>query len=85
VVYPIARGLAPVWTLALAVVVVGASPSAGEVAGVLVVGAGISFVRGAAGGRGAALGLVIAAAIGGYTLVDRYGIRRAEATSYYSS
>jgi drug/metabolite transporter (DMT)-like permease len=82
VVYPIARGLAPVWTLALAVVAVGASPSAGEAAGVLVVGAGILLVRGAVGGRGAALGLVIAATIGGYTLVDRYGIRHAEATSY---
>lgn len=82
VVYPVARGFAPVWTLMLAVAVVGASPSVGEVAGVLVVAAGILLVRGATGGRGAALGFVIAATIGGYTLVDRYGVRHADAASY---
>ena len=82
VVYPVARGFAPVWTLVLAVVVVGAAPSAAEVAGVLVVAAGILLVRGVAGGRGVAVGLLIAATIGGYTLVDRYGIRHADAPSY---
>src|SRR5947208_14823488 len=82
VVYPVARGLAPVWALVFAVVVVSASPSAAEVAGVLVVALGILFVRGAGGSRGAALGVVIAAAIGGYTVVDRYGIRHADAVSY---
>ena len=82
VVYPVARGFAPIWALVFAVVVVSASPSAGEVAGVLVVASGILLVRGKAGGRGAALGLVIAAAIGGYTVVDRYGIRHADAVSY---
>jgi drug/metabolite transporter (DMT)-like permease len=82
VVYPISRGLAPVWTLALAVVIVGASPSAAEVGGVLVVATGILLVRGGARGRGAALGLLLAASIGGYTLVDRYGVRNADAASY---
>jgi len=82
VVYPVARGLAPVWALVLAVAIVSASPSAGEIAGVVVVAAGILLVRGAGRGRGAALGIVIAAAIGGYTLVDRYGIRHADAASY---
>src|SRR2546425_4821684 len=79
VVYPVARGLAPVWTLVLAVVVVSASPSVAEVGGVLVVALGILLVRGVAGGRGAAFGVAIAASIGGYTLVDRYGVRHADA------
>jgi uncharacterized membrane protein len=82
VVYPVSRGFAPVWTLVLAVIVVDASPSAAEVGGVLVVSAGILLVRGKAGGRGTALGLVIAATIGGYTLVDRYGIQHAAPASY---
>ena len=82
VVYPIARGLAPVATLVFAVAIVGAEPSAGEIAGVVVVAAGVLLVRGARGSRGAALGLAIAAAIGGYTLIDRYGIRHAGAFSY---
>ena len=81
-VYPIARGLAPVATLVLAIVVVGARPSAAEVAGVAVVSAGVLLVRGARSSRGAMLGLIIAAVIGGYTLIDRYGIRHADAFSY---
>jgi drug/metabolite transporter (DMT)-like permease len=81
-VYPIARGLAPVATLVFAVALVGARPTAGEIAGVLVVASGVLLVRGARGSRGAALGLVIAAVIGGYTLIDRYGIRHANAFSY---
>jgi drug/metabolite transporter (DMT)-like permease len=81
-VYPIARGLAPVATLVLAVVLAGSNPSSGEIAGVVVVAIGVLLVRGARGGRGAALGLVIACVIGGYTLIDRYGIRHANAVSY---
>ncbi len=82
VVYPVARGLAPVTALVIAVVAVGASPSALEIAGVLVVAFGVLLVRGARGGRGVALGLVIASVIGGYTVIDRYGIRHAGAFSY---
>ena len=81
-VYPIARGLAPVATLLFAIAVVGARPSAGEIAGVAVVAVGVLLVRGARGSRGAALGLAIASVIGGYTLIDRYGIRHANAFSY---
>jgi drug/metabolite transporter (DMT)-like permease len=81
-VYPIARGLAPVATLVFAIVFVRARPSTGEIAGVVVVAAGVLLVRGAHGSRGAALGLAIAGAIGGYTLIDRYGIRHAGAFSY---
>jgi drug/metabolite transporter (DMT)-like permease len=82
VVYPIARGLAPVTALLLAVVVVGASPSVLEVLGVLVVAVGVLLVRGAHGGRGAGLGVLIACTIGAYTLIDRYGIQHADTFSY---
>jgi drug/metabolite transporter (DMT)-like permease len=82
VVYPIARGLAPVTALLLAVALVGAKPSLPEVLGVLVVAVGILLVRGAHGGRGAGLGVVIACTIGAYTLIDRYGIRHADTFSY---
>jgi drug/metabolite transporter (DMT)-like permease len=82
VVYPIARGLAPVATLVFAVAIVSAGPSGAEIAGVFVVTVGVLLVRGARGSRGAALGLVIAAVIGGYTLIDRYGIRHADPFSY---
>jgi drug/metabolite transporter (DMT)-like permease len=82
VVYPVARGLAPVAALAIAVVATRARPGWWEIGGVVLVALGVLLVRGAAGGRGVALGLVIAASIGGYTVLDRYGIRHASATSY---
>jgi drug/metabolite transporter (DMT)-like permease len=82
VVYPVARGLAPVAALAIAVVIAGAAPSRWEIGGVLTVALGVLLVRGAAGGRGVALGIVIAAAIGGYTVLDGYGIRHADPASY---
>jgi drug/metabolite transporter (DMT)-like permease len=81
-VYPIARGLAPVAALLYAIVIVDADPSGGEIAGVVVVAAGVLLVRGVGGSRGAALGLLIAAVIGGYTVVDRYGIQHANAFTY---
>jgi len=81
-VYPIARGLAPVAALAIVVVVAGASPSAAEIGGVLVVAAGVLLVRGARGGRGGAFGLLIALVIGGYTVIDGYGIQHAGTFAY---
>jgi drug/metabolite transporter (DMT)-like permease len=82
-VYPLARGLAPVLALVIVVVAVGASPSAGEVGGVVAVAIGILLVRGARrSGRGSALAVAIAAAIAGYTVVDRYGIKHANAAPY---
>ena len=86
VVYPVARGLAPVLALVLTVIVTLSGPSVGEVLGVLAVAAGVLLVRGrtsgaiAVGGLGA--GAVIAAAIAGYTVVDRYGIHHANAAPY---
>lgn len=82
-VYPLARGLAPVLALVVVVVVVGARPSTGEILGVLVVATGILLVRGVRrGAQGAALAVTIAAAIAGYTVVDRYGIHHANAAPY---
>src|SRR5258708_1478920 len=82
VVYPVARGLAPVAALVLAVAVAGASASTAEVAGVVVVAAGVLLVRGPHGGRGALLRLAVAAAIGRHSLIDRYGVRHAAAVPY---
>ena len=84
VVYPVARGLAPVLVLVLTVVVTLSSPSAGEVGGVLAVTAGVMLARGRLRGELGALGFgaVIAGAIAGYTVVDRYGIHHANAAPY---
>jgi len=86
-VYPLTRGLAPVLTLAAAVALLGHRPSLIEVAGVVVVGVGVVFVRGPRGGSGDARALLlvatIAASIAAYTLVDRAGIQRAGALTYF--
>jgi drug/metabolite transporter (DMT)-like permease len=67
----------------LVVVVGGAIPSAVGIAGVVVVAVGVLLVRGARGdAAGFAFGVVIATAIAGYTVVDRYGIRHAAAGPY---
>ena len=82
-VYPVARGLAPVLALLLVVAAGGARPSALGVVGVVAVTVGVLLVRGVRGSRsGLAFGVVIAAAIAGYTVVDRYGIRHAAAGPY---
>jgi drug/metabolite transporter (DMT)-like permease len=81
VVYPIARGLAPVFVLVVGI----ASATMGEVAGVLLVGAGVLLVRGLKHpeGRGVLLGAVIAVWIAGYTLFDNRGIEHASAFAYF--
>jgi drug/metabolite transporter (DMT)-like permease len=82
-VYPVARGLAPVLALLLVVAAGGARPSALGIAGVVAVGVGVLFVRGVRGSaQGLVFGAVIGAAIAGYTVVDRYGIRHAAAGPY---
>lgn len=82
-VYPVARGLAPVLALVYVAAAGGAVPSPLGVAGVVTVAVGVLLVRGARGSRrGLVFGLVIAAAIAGYTVVDRYGIRHAAAGPY---
>jgi len=85
VVYPIARGSAPVLVLVVAVVVLRAATSWEQAAGVTLVAAGIVFVRGSRHGikrGGVAFGLTIGCCIAGYTLIDKYGIRYANPISY---
>jgi drug/metabolite transporter (DMT)-like permease len=85
-VYPLTRGLAPVFTLVAAIVLLGHGASPSEALGVLLVAAGVVLVRGPAGHADAKALLVVlttAAAIAAYTLVDRAGIQRAGAFSYY--
>ena len=85
VVYPIARGSAPVLVLAVAVVALGVSTSWEQAAGVGLVACGIVLVRGFnIGARvgGAAVGIVIGAVIAAYTLVDKAGLRHAEPVPY---
>jgi drug/metabolite transporter (DMT)-like permease len=83
VVYPVARGTAPVIVLAVSVLALGASLPAGAATGVLAVGGGVLLVRGSArGGRGAVLGLFVAACIAGYTLVDNAALAYADAIPY---
>ena len=82
-VYPVARGLAPVLALVLVVAAGGARPSALGIGGVLAVAAGVLLVRGLRGSLpGLAFGCVIAGVIAGYTVVDRYGIHHASAPPY---
>jgi drug/metabolite transporter (DMT)-like permease len=85
-VYPLTRGLAPVLVLAFTVAWLGRAVSTTEVAGVLLVAIGVVAVRGV-GARGDALALVltatIAVTIAAYTLVDRVGIHRAGALTYF--
>jgi drug/metabolite transporter (DMT)-like permease len=81
VVYPVARGLAPVLVLVVGI----AAASAGEIAGVLLVAAGVVLVRGVRTPerRGVALGAVIAVCIAAYTLFDDRGIEHADPFSYF--
>jgi drug/metabolite transporter (DMT)-like permease len=82
VVYPLARGLAPVLVLAGAIVFTGADTSARQVSGVALVGAGIVLVRGVRGGRGAWLAVLIGCTIASYTVVDKHGVAHASPVAY---
>ena len=83
-VYPIARGVAPVLVLAGATLA-GVTLGPWQALGVVLVGGGVLLVRGLGGpvdGRGVALALVIAGTIAGYTLVDNEGVEHASAIAY---
>jgi drug/metabolite transporter (DMT)-like permease len=84
-VYPIARGLAPVIVLVLSVTFLSAAVSTMSVVGIALVAAGVLLVRGLRGRadpRGFVLGVLIAACIAGYTLVDKEGLRYAGPVAY---
>jgi drug/metabolite transporter (DMT)-like permease len=85
VVYPVARGLAPVVVLLIGVVALGVATSATETLAVVLVAAGVLLVRGIGRGeaaRGVGFGLAIAACIAGYTLADARGVDHADPLAY---
>ena len=85
VVYPLARGLAPVIVLVVGAVALSAATSAVQVLGVCLVAVGVLVVRGLrrpTGSSGVRFGLAIAATIASYTLLDKHGIRYASPITY---
>jgi drug/metabolite transporter (DMT)-like permease len=84
VVYPIARGGAPVLVLVVSVTLLGAGASARQVLAVVLIVAGILLVRGLghADAAGAAYGIAIACCIAGYTIIDKHGIEHANPVTY---
>ena len=85
-VYPIARGMAPVIVLMVSVLLLGASTSVAQVAGIALVSVGVLVVRGlrnaSANWQHVALALTVAASIAAYTLVDKEGVRYADPVAY---
>ena len=83
VVYPVARGSAPAFVLAGTALVLGRAVSAAQVAGVLLVAAGVVLVRGLRrGADGIGVGLAIGISIAAYTLVDKEGLHHAAPIPY---
>ena len=85
VVYPVARGVAPLIVLLAGIVVLGYSTSWAQAAGVVLVGLGVLAIRGVRRGAstaGVVFGLVIAAVIASYTLVDKRGLDYATPIAY---
>jgi drug/metabolite transporter (DMT)-like permease len=84
-VYPIARGSAPVFVLALSVALVGAPTSVAQIAGVSLVAVGVFVVRGLRGGaswRNVLLALGVGLSIAAYVVVDKEGVRYADPITY---
>ena len=83
VVYPVARGSAPLLVLLGTAVVLDRHVSAGAAVGVCLVAAGVVLVRGVRrGSEGVLVALAIGCAIAGYTLVDKDGLQHAASLPY---
>jgi len=83
VVYPIARGSAPLLVLLGSAVVLDRHVSTGAAVGVCLVAAGVVLVRGIRrGSEGVLVALAIGCAIAGYTLVDKDGLQHAASLPY---
>jgi len=84
-IYPIARGTAPVIVLVVSVGLLGVGWSPLQAAGVGLVALGVLLVRGLRGAAptsDVALALAIAASIASYTLVDKAGVQFADPIAY---
>jgi uncharacterized membrane protein len=86
-VYPIARGTAPVLVLIVSVGVLGATSSVEQAVGVALVGLGVLLVRGVRRGSAArwsdiGLALAVAVSIASYTLIDKQGVQHADPITY---
>jgi drug/metabolite transporter (DMT)-like permease len=85
-VFPLARGMAPVLVLLIGLVALHLHASAGELVGVLMVAVGAVAVRGirlAGGFADTGIALLIAVCIAGYTLVDKHGVSLASPFAYF--
>ena len=85
VVYPVARGSAPVLVLVVSTLALGVRVTVASAVGIVLVVAGILLVRGFTGTvrlRHLALALLIGAFIAGYTLIDAAGLRYASPAAY---
>ncbi len=84
-VYPVARGSAPVFVLLVSALVLRTRISLLAAAGVLLVAFGVVLVRGLRHGaqaRDLGLALAVGGCIAGYTLVDKHGIVHASPIAY---
>lgn len=82
-VYPVARGSAPLFVLLGTAVVLGRHVSVAAAVGVCLVGVGVLLVRGMAHtDEGVLVALAIGFAIAAYTLIDKDGLRHAAAIPY---
>jgi drug/metabolite transporter (DMT)-like permease len=87
-IYPVARGTAPVLVVVGTLVFLGRAPTLAEAIGVLTVGLGIVLVRGirlttaTSDTRGFVLALATGIFIAGYTLVDKEGVQHAAPIPY---
>ena len=83
VVYPVARGSAPLLVLLGTAVVLGRHVGAAAAVGVCLVAVGVVLVRGVTRrAEGVLVALAIGCAIAGYTLVDKEGLRHATPLPY---
>jgi drug/metabolite transporter (DMT)-like permease len=87
VVYPVARGVAPVIVLLASVVLLGETSTVGEALGVVSVGIGVLVVRGVrrVSAPGVGAGFAIAMVIATYTLIDSQGVRHAAPVPYLAA
>jgi drug/metabolite transporter (DMT)-like permease len=84
-VYPVARGVAPALVLVVSVALLGHGTSVAQVAGVVLVGIGVLFVRGLRrppDSHALWFALGIGCVIASYTLLDKRGITHASPVTY---